>query len=155
MQGTILALFGATLAAGIAELLLPAEDSGTAKLFRFLISLIVLLLILSPFLGFLQEGEKLLEGELSFEEESDANFEQTFLSTVQIQGKAEFEKGLYAVLERDYGIPQKNVTLLSRFDAQGNLTGVCVYLSGNAILQDPHELQSALSQKLGCTVEVR
>ena len=61
MQGTVLSLFGAALAAGLAELLLPNEQAGTAKLFRFLISLVVLLLILSPFIGFLQSGEELLE----------------------------------------------------------------------------------------------
>ena len=129
MQGTVLALFGAALAAGMAELLLPAEDSGTAKLFRFLISLVVLLLLLTPFLGFLQESEDLLSGEIAFEKiETGTDTEQIFADTVHAQGKAEFEKGLYALLETEYGIPQKNATLLCCFDAQGKLVGVSVYL---------------------------
>ena len=156
VQGTVLALFGAALAAGVAELLLPAEDSGTARLFRFLISLVVLLLILTPFLGFLQESEDLLSGEIAFEEiEIGTDAEQIFADTVHTQSKAEFEERLYVLLEKEYGIAQKNATVLPRFDAQGELVSVSVYLSGSAVLQDPDALEKALSGKLGCRVEVR
>lgn len=155
MQGVVLALFGAALAAGLAELLLPREESGTVKLFRFLISLVVLLLILTPFLGFLQESETLLSGEIDFDEAQDADFEQIFSQTVEKQGKVEFEKGLYALLESEYGISRENATVLAHFDAEGALSGVSVYLSGSGLLKDPVALQRALSQKLGCTVEVR
>ena len=155
MQGTVLSLFGAALATGLAQLLLPEEKSGTAKLFRFLISLIVLLLILTPFAGFLQNGAKLLKGEIAFEEAEKEAFEQIFSDTVNAQGRTEFEKELYALLEREYGLAQKNVTLLVRFDAAGELTGVSVYLSGAGLLQDPATLEDALAKKLGCTVEVR
>ena len=155
MQGTVLALFGAALAAGLAELLLPREQGGTEKLFRFLISLVVLLLILTPFMGFLQESKGLVSGDLSFEEEESAELEQIFFDTVQSQSKAEFEERLYAFLETAYQLPRKNVTLLVRFDTQGALAHVSVFLSGTGILQDPVALESSLSQKLGCTVEVR
>ncbi len=155
MQGVVLALFGAALAAGLAELLLPREEGGTAKLFRFLVSLVVLLLILAPFAGFLQNSEEIFSGEIAFEEQKIEDFEQIFSNTVSAQGKEEFEKGLYALLEREYGIRQENASLLVRFDAQGELAGVSVFLSGVAILQDPDALERALSQKLGCTVEVR
>ena len=94
MQGTVLALFGAALAAGLAELLLPSEEEGTTKLFRFLISLVILLLILTPFFGFLQKSEDLFTKDLTIEEKQEAEFEQIFSDTVQAQGKAEFEKGL-------------------------------------------------------------
>ncbi len=155
MQGTVLALFGAALAAGLAELLLPSEEEGSARVFRFLISLVVLLLILTPFFGFLRESEDFLSGEITFEEEAGADFEQIFSDTVNTQGKAEFEKGLYALLEHEYGIPQKNATLLILFDASGELSSVSVYLSGAGLLLDPAQLEKELSQKLGCTVEVR
>ena len=155
MQGTVLALFGAALAAGLAELILPNEEEGTARVFRFLISLIVLLLILTPFLGFLQKSENLLISEPSFEETEIADFEQLFFDTVQSQSKAEFEKGLYDILAHKYGIARENVTLLVRYDNGGALTSVSVYLSGSGLLQDPVALERALSQKLSCTVEVR
>ena len=156
MQGTVLALFVAALAAGMAELLLPTEDSGTARLFRFLISLVVLLLILSPFLVFLQDSEDLLSGELAFEEiQPSTDAEQIFADTVHAQSKAEFEKRLSALLEKEYGIARKNATVLARFDAQGELVCVSVYLSGSAVLQDPDVLEKALSERLDCRVEVR
>ena len=155
MQGTVLALFGASLAAGVAELLLPHENGGTAKLFRFLISLVILLLILTPFLSFLQQSDELLSGEIAFEESVQTNYEQLFSDTVNAQGKAEFEEGLYTLLEREHGIPRKNVTLLVRFDADGSLGSISVFLAGSSILKDPDALERALSQKLGCTVEVR
>ncbi len=155
MQGTVLALFGAALAAGLAELLLPAEDGGTAKLFRFLISLVVLLLILTPFFGFLRDSEAILEGEIVPSEEQSADFEQIFSDTVNAQAKAEFEKGLYALLESEYGIKAQNVKLVLRFDAQGELAGVSVFLSGSSLLKNPDTLARELSEKLDCTVEVR
>ncbi len=155
MQGTVLALFGAALAAGLAELLLPSEEEGTTKLFRFLISLVILLLILTPFFGFLQKSEDLFTKDLTIEEKQEAEFEQIFSDTVQAQGKAEFEKGLYSLLAREYGIDKESVTLLVRFDASGALAGVSVYLSGTGLLQDPVALERALTEKLGCTVEVR
>lgn len=155
MQGTVLALFGAALAAGLAELLLPDRENGTAKLFRFLVSLVVLLLILIPFGGFLQNSENFLSGELPFEEQEMAALEQTFSGAVNAQGKKEFEKGLYALLQKEYGIAEEHVTLLIRFDPQGELACVTLFLSGEALLQNPDTLQKALSEKLGCTVEVR
>jgi len=155
MQGAVLALFGAALAAGLAELLLPDRENGTAKLFRFLVSLVVLLVILIPFGGFLQNSGEILSGEIPFEEQEMTELEQTFSEAVNAQGKKEFEKGLYALLAREYGIPQKNVTPLVRFDPQGELACVTLFLSGEALLQNPDTLETALSKKLGCTVEVR
>ncbi len=155
MQGTVLALFGAALAAGLADLLLPSEKEGTAKLFRFLVSLVVLLLILTPFAGFLKNSEDIFSGELPFEEEQIEDFEQIFSQTVSAESKKEFEKGLYALLAREYGIPQENVTILVRFDAEGELACVSLFLSGGALTQNPDTLEKALSEKLGCTVEVR
>ena len=155
MQGTILALFGAALASGLAELLLPSEEEGTSKVFRFLISLIVLLLILTPFLDFLQKNEGIFTGEISIEEKEEAEFEQIFSDTVGAQSKVELEKGLYALLLREYGIAPENATLWVRFDANGALASVSIYLSGAGLLQDPVTLEKALTEKLGCRVEVR
>lgn len=155
MAGAVLALFGAALAVGVAELLLPIEEGGTAKLFRFLVSLVILLIILTPFTGFLQKSEDFLSGEIAFDEQQGTDFEQIFSDTVHAQSKADLEKGLYALLAREYGIPQKNVRLLLRFDAQGALASVSVFLSGTSLTQNPDALERALSQRLGCTVEVR
>ncbi len=155
MQGVVLALFGAALAVGLAELLLPVEEGGTARVFRFLVSLVILLLILAPFMGLLANSETLLSGEIVTQEAEQEAFEEIFFDTVSAQGRAEFEKGLYTLLEAEYGIPPKNVTLLVRYGAEGELAGVSVFLSGGALLQNPETLSRELTKKLGCTVEVR
>ena len=155
MQGVVLALFGAALAVGLAELLLPVEEGGTAQVFRFLVSLVILLLILAPFMGFLANSESILVGEITTNKADQEAFEQIFSDTVSAQGRVEFEKGLLALLEAEYGIPSKNVTLLVRYGTEGELAGVSVFLSGGALLQDPDVLARELTKKLGCTVEVR
>ena len=155
MQGVILSLFGAALAAGVAELLLPCDQGGVAKLFRFLLSVVILLIILAPFGGFLQKSEQLLTGEIALEEAEIEDFSKTFSDMVNAQARVEFERGLYALLARDHGIREENATLLTRFDAQGELAHVSILLSGGALLQDPDALAKSLSKTLGCTVEVR
>lgn len=155
MQGVVLSLFGAALAAGVAELLLPREQGGVAKLFRFLLSVVILLLILVPFGGFLQESEEILSGEIAFEESKTEDFSQIFSDTLNAQARAEFEEGLYSLLTREHGIQRKDATLLIRYDTQGELAHVSILLSGKALLQDPDALAKSLSKTLGCTVEVR
>lgn len=155
MSGMILALFGAALATGVAELLLPSEDkNSTVRLFRFLVSLVILLLILTPFLGFLENSENIFKGELSFEEGELADYEQIFEDAVQTQSEADLREGLYDFLDKEYGISKQNATLLIGFDADGALSFVKIYLKGSALTQNPDALSKALRKKLGCTVEV-
>ena len=155
MQTTVLSLFGAALAAGVCELLLPREDGGTAKLLRFLISLVVLLLILTPFLGFLQGNHEILSGEIEISQTDETELEEILSETVNAQGRADFEDALCIFLKQKYGIEQKDITISIRYDAQGELLLVSLRLSGVGLLQDPEEIENTLSKKLGCTVEVR
>lgn len=156
MQETVFTLFCTALAVGIAELLLPEGSSkGTVLLFRFLCSLMVFLLLLSPFRTFLQKGETLLQGEMQAQDSNLAHYEQILENAVQTQSEADFKKGLLLLLQRDYGIKKENVTLLIRFDADGTLSRVCIFLSGAALLQNPDTLAKNLNQRLGCEVEVR
>ena len=155
MQATVLSLFGAALAAGVCELLLPRENGGTAKLLRFVISLVVLLLILTPFLGFLQNNRDVLSGEIDVSQVDGTEFEKIFSETVNAQGRADLEEALYDLLKREHGIERKNAALTIRYDAQGELVLVSIRLSGAGLLQDPEMIENTLAKKLGCTVEVR
>jgi len=156
MQATVFSLFCAALAVGLAELLLPEGSSkGTALLFRFLCSLVILLLILAPFRTFLQKSEALLQGGIQMEESKLTDYEQIFEEAVQSQSEADFKKGLLLLLQTEYGIKKEDVTLLIRFDADGTLSRVCIFLSGAALLQNPDTLARNLNQRLGCAVEVR
>ena len=155
MQATVLSLFGAALAAGVCELLLPRENGGTAKPLRFVISLVVLLLILTPFLGFLQNNRDVFSGEIDVSQVDGTEFEKIFSETVNAQGRADLEDALYDLLKREHGIERKNAALTIRYDAQGELVLVSIRLSGAGLLQDPEMIENTLAKKLGCTVEVR
>ena len=58
MGTAILGLVGVSLAAALAELLLPGDEGkGTKRFLRILVSLAVLLLLLRPFLSLLGSAE--------------------------------------------------------------------------------------------------
>ena len=154
MGAQILSLFGAALAGMMAELLLAQKNSGMVRLFRFLVTVVILLLLVSPFLSLLQKSESLfLEGGDCAEELLD--YESIFSETVQVQCEADFKKRLAEMLEKEHHVAPENVTTVVYFNADGTLSRVCLFLSGAALLKDPKALESALSARLGCAVEVR
>ena len=155
MQSTVLTLFGAALALGTAELLLPAEKGGTAKAFRFLISLILLVTVLSPFLSFFQNAQELFTSELTPQEPGLEKYEQIFAQAVNAQSKEDLKEGVYTMLEQDHGIARGNATVLIYLDADGALVKIAIYLHGAALMKDPLALADTLRQKLSCDVEVR
>ncbi len=156
MQNEILSLFGVCIALGMCELLLPGEENGgTRRLLRFLASLAVLLLILTPFVGFLRQSEQLFTEEITLEEEDIAEFERVFEQAVQEQSGRDLEEGILSLLEKEYGIEAKNCTVLASFAPDGALARVSIVLSGTALLADPEEIELDLSKRLACTVEVR
>jgi threonine/homoserine efflux transporter RhtA len=58
MGNTVLGLFGVCIAAALSELLLPGDEArGTKTALRLLVSLSVLLLLLRPFLPYLQKAD--------------------------------------------------------------------------------------------------
>ena len=156
MQNGILTLFGVCIALGMGELLLPDEESATSRrLLRFLASLAVILTILTPFVGFLQENKDFTENQLQFEEGDIAHFEQIFEQAVLEQSGEDLKAGLAALLEKEYGIAAQSCEILVYFEPDGALARVSIFLSGEALATDPLELSESLSKRLGCRVEVR
>ena len=156
MQGEILALFGVCIALGMSELLLPGEENGGARrMMRFLATLAVLLLILTPFTEFLQSNKGLFEGEVELEQGDIADYERILSQAVQEQSGKDMESGLLSLLEKEYGISRENCTVVLYFSPDGTPDRVCVFLSGAALFADPEELENDLEKRLGCTVEVR
>ena len=156
MREEILALLGLGLGGTLCELLLPRESTeGMRKLFRFLLSLCVLLLLLTPFLRFVRQGDALFSGEISFEKGELEDYEQIFADTLQAQSTKDLEEGLYSLLQSEYGIDEEDCSITVALGADGALQRVSVFLSGKAILQDPIKIERALQERLKCTVEVR
>ncbi len=156
MQTELLALFGVCLAGAMGEMLLPTGTGiGTRRLLRFLLSLSVLLLILTPFLHFLKSNADFLQGELPGQETELAEYEQIFNKALSEQSAADLQNGLHALLRSEYGIQEENCTVLVFFAQDGALQRVSIFLSGNALIKDPQVIEKDLEARLNCLVEVR
>ena len=158
MGNTVLGLFGVGLAAGLAELLLPGEEGkGTKKALALLTTLAVLLLLLRPFVTFLQSERAFSFEGLLGESEADvrAEYEEIFERAVAAGSERDLREGIYAWLSAEYGIEKEDAYIKISFDDRGALLRVEIYLSGSALLQDPAALGEILGNKLGCETEVR
>lgn len=156
MQKELFALFCVCLAAAIGEILLPdGAKSGTKKVFHFLVTLAVLVLILTPFLRLLGDNASFLKGEIEWEQSEVTDYESIFENAVKEQSEADLQEGIYELLARDYGIKQEHCEIVVHFDTDGSLRRVSLFLSGAALTQNPKTLEKDLSGKLSCSVEVR
>ena len=100
MRAGIYALFCVTLAAGLAELLLPGgEGSSVKRGLRLLVALTVLLYVAQP-LRSLFSGDRWweLSDLLAAEEELAADYEEIFKSTAEKRFENELREGLYGWL---------------------------------------------------------
>ena len=156
MQGGILALFGVCLALGMGELLLPdGNGESTKRLLRFLSALVILVLILAPFAGFLKNHGALFERKIEFEEEDTTDYERIFTEAVTRQSGEDLKAGLCALLQKEYGVAPEHCSVSVFFTGSGELSRVLIFLSGPALTVDPARVENDLSARLGCTVEVR
>ena len=156
MQGGILALFGVCLALGMSELLLPdGNGEGTKRLLRFLTSLVILVLILAPFAGFLKNQKVLLGDKFEFADEDTTDYEQIFAEAVTRQSGEDLKAGLRTLLQTEYGVAPEHCSVSVFFTENGELARVLIFLSGPALTVDPARVEKDLAARLGCTVEVR
>lgn len=156
MQSGILALFGVCLALGMSELLLPGgSGDGTKRLLRFLTSLVIIILILAPFAGFLKKHGAFPGDKFEFEEKDTTDYEEIFAEAVTRQSGKDLKAGLYALLQKEYGVAPEHCSVSVFFAADGELSRVLIFLSGSALTVDPARVEEDLAARLGCTVEVR
>ena len=155
MSAWILSLFAVVLAVSLLDLLLPEHGGrSTRRYVHLLAALTVLVMLAQPLLSLVQSGSNLFSGKLP-ESTVETDYEAVFRDAVTKRSTAELEKGLHALLSEQYGIAQEDATLYFTFDADGTLTQVRVILSGKALLVDPAPIEQELTQRFGCTVEVR
>ncbi|MBQ3483373.1 MAG: stage III sporulation protein AF [Clostridia bacterium] len=155
MRAWIISLFAAVLAVSLLELLLPERGGRSTRRYVHLLTALVLLVMLAqPLLSLVRGGSDFLSGELP-EGTVQTDYEAIFRDAVTHRSRQELEKGLHALLLEQYGIATEDATLFFTFDADGTLTQVRVILSGKALLVDPAPIEQELTQRFGCTVEVR
>ena len=158
MKPMILGLFGITLAAAMAELILPArEGRGAKRALRFLTALAVLLVVAAPLTTLLRGEVDLSLAGLAGEE--DAALRETYTALFEeavAEGSAALlAKGIADFLKTEFKIEENHAMVRVFLDTEGNLQRVAVTLSGSALLKNPDEIQRALAEKLACEVEVR
>ena len=157
MNQTVLSLSLVGISAALCEMLLPkGQGEGAKGALRLLLSLTVLLNLLRPFTGFLKADATVDLGDLFNGAAADtAVYEEIFEAAVRKQGEADFRALLYEMLEAEYGIAAKEAEIRLLLDENGAPLLVKIYLSGSALLQDPHVLAAALQARLGIETEVR
>lgn len=158
MGKTVLGLFGVCLAAALAELLLPHDEGrGTKSVLRVLVSLAVLLLLLRPFVSFLRSDPTVRLEDLvgDSEEGTVAGYEEIFSQAVVAGSERDLKQGLYAWLSKEHGIDAEDAHIKITMDDGGNLLHVEIFLSGAALLRDPHVIEGELTELLNCETEVR
>lgn len=151
---SLLSLCGFLLTATALSLLLPQLPHGTGRAVRLFTALAVLLLILTPFAGFLRTDPQIAWGAV-IEEPDEAAYEAVFLETVDARGALTLADGLAALVCAEFDLPDDAVCVRVTAGADGAPESVSVRLSGKGLLCDPDKIADFLRQKLDCTVEVR
>lgn len=155
MRGAILSLFAVCLSAALLDLLSPGDGNrGLRRGLHLLTALAVLLLLLQPLLTFLRDAPENV-AELTQNEAERGGFEAVFDQTVTAAAAGELREGLYRLLEAEHGIAKEDARIVLSFDKAGALSGIRIFLSGRALLQDPDALETDLGARFDCHVEVR
>ena len=142
MRAAILSLIAVALAASLAELLLPGDEGkGTKRFLKMLVSLAVLLLLLRPFLGFLDAADGFFDGEVGEIPVTETDYGNLLGDAVAKRSKQDIEK--------------EDAKVTVTLEKDGTLRRVSVILSGKALLTDPDSIEARLVDLLNCEVEVR
>ena len=156
MTAFVLALLCLSLAAAIAELLLPGDEGkGTKRFLKILVSLAVLLALLRPFLHLLGSAEDFFAGDVGEMVAPQTDYSAVLQDAVARRSKKELENGIYAYLKEHFLIEREEASVQITLEGDGALRRVSVILSGKALLVDPDGVEAALGDLLGCETEVR
>ena len=157
MGGSVFALCGVTLALSLCELLLPGEAaSGTKHALRTMGTLAILLILLTPSLGFLKDAAHSLPELLP--DTSDVqieDFEQIFLDAIEAQSANDLSDGIASLLAVEFGKSEADFTVRVSFFEDGTLQRISVQLQGTALLLDPEAVTAFLGEHFDCFLEVR
>jgi hypothetical protein len=160
MTTYVYTLLVSALAAALVELISPKGEGGKlASSIRMLAGLCLLVALLSP----LREGLRLLEsfrdGSLSDSVEALLpegvlpDYGEVFGDTLTAVTEQEVEAWVQSLLVSSYGIPAEGCTVSAMCDYEAEtmtITEVRIALRGKYALTDPHPIESAVTQALGC-----
>lgn len=160
MNGYVLTVLGASLAAAMIELLSPKGEGGRiASHVRMIAGLFLMVALLGP----LREGILFLksaaEGNLTnrlaevIPEQISTDYEAAFRDTLVGVGKEETEAWVITVLDTVFGIPPGACTVEAVLQTEGKtltLEEVRIALSQKHALENPHPIETYISSQLQC-----
>lgn len=156
----ILTILAAALIASVAELLAPKGDGGRiAAHVRMIAGLFLLVVLLHP----LKEGLLLLESAADGEwgdqiadqlpDHIPGNHEAVFNHTLTAIGEQEAEDWVTAALSTVFGIPSASCTVEAACGVEEQmltLKEIRIALQGKYMLENPHPIESYVTEQLGC-----
>ena len=142
MSGYIYGVICASLAIGVAEILVP-ENAKSRPYLKLLFGLALMLVIVKP-LGGLISSLPELSSEL-FESELDAD---EYAEIADEQLSEAYGKGIAANLEESFGLSDFEVGVLVGEDRRP--ASVTVTLMGKEIFRNPYKIEEHVSHAFGC-----
>lgn len=154
----LIGVVSAVVAGTVAELLPPDGDGGTEKALKLVVSLLILCVVALPLLNALGEGGLLAQidailDEITAVESSAADGYAAQTMAYIREASADAAEGeIVLLLAERFGLPAEHCRVevtLGEGEAGITLAGVKVYLSGSAILADPHAIGDYLTAMFG------
>lgn len=152
MNEYVLSLLGAALLAAVIGMLAPGGSSaGVGKTLRLLTLLVLFCVIAAPLPGLIAKLKELPS--LSPETTPQFDFEEQAQTALDGASRAYFVRALTTHLEQKFGIAQGEIRCAvtwAESDGETKPDSVTLILSGSAKWKNPHELETYVSDLLGC-----
>jgi hypothetical protein len=153
MSGYLMMLLGASLLVAILTILSPGGASGRA--FRWITSLFLVAVLLSPLLSILHGLANLPSEEVTFpwEDSSEEHYREELQSALDTASKQYFAETLTRHLEETFAIPTGDVRCQIRWgkvDETLQPTEITILLSGRGIWKDTAAIEKHVTELLGC-----
>ena len=160
MKSYVLTLLAASISAAVIQLVAPKGEGGRlGEHVRMIAGLFLLVILLQP----VQEGIALLrsvsEGEVTdslrdgFPSDGGGDYEAVFNESLSHVGREEARAWVFTMLEADFGVPPSGCDVSVVCTAEeGQLTvdEVRIALPRDYASQNPHPIESRVTQALGC-----
>jgi len=152
MNAYFLSLLGAALLAALIGVLAPSGNSASlGKTLRLLTIFVLVCVIAAPLPGLIAKLKDLPS--LAPETERQSDFQEQAKTALDSASRVYFARALTTHLEHKFGIAQGEIRCAvtwAEADEEVKPESVTLILSGSAKWKNPHELETYVSDLLGC-----
>ncbi len=158
MKEYFISVLGASLAATLVGILTPdGERGGISKLLKFLTSLFLICVIVTPLTEVVRSLQDIADGTLDLpgiEEEVKPDYEQQRDEALASASKTYFVQALTQMLEQEFSIASGEIRCIVTWTQTENGDDrpkrITLVLSGGAIWKDPKRMEAFVTELLGC-----